>query len=79
MQMFIMAGAVTVTYEIRKEEEEVLCLTSTVDQLGVRSEKLLNRSVGHDVMGQGTLPLNHLLNDTSAKITATGIGLYFVH
>ena len=25
-------------------------------------------------MGQGTLPLNHLLNDTSAKITATGIG-----
>tara|TARA_B110000483_G_scaffold108703_1_gene132473 strand:- start:20982 stop:21704 length:723 start_codon:yes stop_codon:yes gene_type:complete len=68
------AGAVTVTYEIRKEEEEVLCLTSTVDQLGVRSEKLLNRSVGHDVMGQGTLPLNHLLNDTSAKITATGIG-----
>ena len=68
------AGAVTVTYEIKKEEEEVLCLTSTVDQLGVRSEKLLTRSVGHDIMGKGTLPLNHLLNDTQSKITATGIG-----
>tara|TARA_R110002020_G_scaffold14320_2_gene50931 strand:+ start:555 stop:1283 length:729 start_codon:yes stop_codon:yes gene_type:complete len=68
------AGAVTATYEIRKEEEEVLCLTSTVDQLGVRSEKLLNRSTGYDIMGQGTLPLNHLLNDPEANITATGIG-----
>ena len=68
------AGAVTVTYEIRKEEEEVLCLTSTVDQLGVRSEKLLTRSVGFDVMGQGCIPMSHLLNDPDAHITATGIG-----
>ena len=67
-------GAVTVTYEIRKEEEEVLCLTSTVDQLGVRSEKILNRSAGYDIMGKGTLSIYHLLNDTQAKITATGIG-----
>ena len=68
------AGAVTVTYEIRKEEEEVLCLTSTVDQLGVRSEKLLTRQVGFDVMGQGCIPMSHLLNDSDAHITATGIG-----
>ena len=68
------AGAVTATYEIRKETEDVLCLTATVDQLGVRSERILPRKTGFDVMGQGCVPLKHLLNDPEAKITATGIG-----
>mgnify|MGYP003625381670 CR=1 FL=1 len=68
------AGAVTATYEIRKETEDVLCLTATVDQLGVRSERILPRDTGFNVMGQGCVPLKHLLNDPEAKITATGIG-----
>jgi hypothetical protein len=68
------SGIVTATYEIRKEEEDVLCLTSTVDSLGVRSEKLLTREHGYSVMGQGTIPLRQLLVDPDARITATGIG-----
>ncbi len=67
------AGAVTCTYEIMKGEP-TLCLTATADNTAVRSEKLLDRSHGYDVMGQGVLPLKQLLVDSDAKITATGIG-----
>jgi hypothetical protein len=67
------AGAVTCTYEIMRGEP-TLCLTSTSDYRAVRSEKLLERSQGYEIMGQGVLPLNQLLVDPDAKITATGIG-----
>ena len=72
------AGAVTATYEIMKGEP-TLCLTSTSDLNRVRSEKLLSRGHGYDVMGQGVLPLKQLLNDADAKITATGIGCTLFH
>ena len=68
------AGIVTATYEIRKAEGEVLCLTSTVDRQGVRSEKIMPRELGYNLMGQGCLPLSQMLVDTDASITATGIG-----
>ena len=67
------ASIVTATYEIRKDED-VLCLTSTSDRRAVRSEKILTREHGYNIMGQGTLPLRHLLVDPDARITATGIG-----
>jgi hypothetical protein len=67
------ASIVTATYEIRKEED-LLCLTSTSDRRAVRSEKILTREHGYNIMGQGTLPLRHLLVDPDARITATGIG-----
>ena len=67
------ASIVTATYEIRKDED-VLCLTSTSDRRAVRSEKILTRDHGYNIMGQGTLPLRHLLVDPDARITATGIG-----
>jgi len=67
------AGAVTCTYEIMRGEP-TLCLTSTSDYRAVRSEKLLERSHGYEIMGQGVLPLNQILVDPDAKITATGIG-----
>ena len=54
--------------------EPTLCLTSTSDYRAVRSEKLLERSQGYEMMGQGVLPLNQILVDPDAKITATGIG-----
>jgi len=68
------ASIVTATYEIKKEEEDVLCLTSTVDTNLVRSELMMTRQGGYDLMGQGCVPLRHLLSDVDAKITATGIG-----
>lgn len=71
------ADAITVTYEIKKSSDnqgDVLCLTSTAESYGVRSEKMLTREHGYDIMGQGCLPLNHLMADVDAKITATGIG-----
>lgn len=67
------AGAVTATYEIMRDEP-TLCLTATVDSRFVRSEKLLNRSHGYEIMGQGCVELKKLLNDPDAKLTATGIG-----
>ena len=67
------AGVVTATYEIDREEP-TLCLTSTVDSRLVRSEKLLDRSIGYEIMGQGVIPLRKLLSDPDAKLTATGIG-----
>jgi hypothetical protein len=67
------ASIVTATYEIRKGED-VLCLTSTSDRRAVRSEKILTREHGYSIMGQGTIPLRHLLVDPDARITATGIG-----
>ena len=67
------AGAVTATYEIDRGEP-TLCLTATVDSKFVRSEKLLDRSQGYDVMGQGVIPLRKLFHDSDAKLTATGIG-----
>ena len=66
-------GAVTCTYEINRGEP-TLCLTSTTDFRGVRSEKMLERSHGYDIMGQGVVGLNELLVDPDARITATGIG-----
>ncbi len=67
------AGAVTATYEIMREEP-TLCLTSTVDSRAVRSEKLLERSNGYNIMGKGVIDLRGLLDDSNARITATGIG-----
>ena len=67
------AGVVTATYEIDRGEP-TLCLTSTVDSRLVRSEKLLERSIGYEIMGQGVIPLRKLLSDPDAKLTATGIG-----
>ena len=67
------AGVVTATYEIDRGEP-TLCLTSTVDSRLVRSEKLLDRSIGYEIMGQGVIPLRKLLSDPDAKLTATGIG-----
>ena len=67
------AGVVTATYEIDRGEP-TLCLTSTVDSRLVRSEKLLDRSLGYEIMGQGVIPLRKLLSDPDAKLTATGIG-----
>ena len=67
------AGVVTATYEIHRGEP-TLCLTSTVDSRLVRSEKLLERSIGYEIMGQGVIPLRKLLSDPDAKLTATGIG-----
>lgn len=67
------AGAVTATYEIMREEP-TLCLTSTVDSRAVRSEKLLERSNGYNIMGKGVIDLRGLLDDSDARITATGIG-----
>jgi len=67
------AGVVTATYEIDRKEP-TLCLTSTVDSRLVRSEKLLERSIGYEIMGQGVIPLRKLLSDPDAKLTATGIG-----
>jgi len=67
------AGVVTATYEIDRGEP-TLCLTSTVDSRLVRSEKLLDRSIGYEIMGQGVIPLRKLLSDPDAKLTATGVG-----
>ena len=67
------AAVVTATYEIDRGEP-TLCLTSTVDSRLVRSEKLLERSIGYEIMGQGVIPLRKLLSDPDAKLTATGIG-----
>jgi hypothetical protein len=67
------AGVVTATYEIDRGEP-TLCLTSTVDSRLVRSEKLLDRSLGYEIMGQGVIPLRKLFSDPDAKLTATGIG-----
>lgn len=67
------AGVVTATYEIDRGEP-TLCLTSTVDSRLVRSEKLLDRSLGYEIMGQGVIPLRKLLSDPDAKLTATGVG-----
>ena len=67
------AGVVTGTYEIMKGEP-TLCLTSTVDSRLVRSERLLPRDLGYEAMGQGIIPLNKLLDDPDARLTATGIG-----
>jgi hypothetical protein len=67
------AGVVTATYEIDRGEP-TLCLTSTVDSRLVRSEKLLDRSTGYEIMGQGIIPLRKLLSDPDAKLTATGVG-----
>jgi len=66
-------GVVTATYEIDRGEP-TLCLTATVDANLVRSEKLLDRSIGYEIMGQGVVPLKSLLNDPDARLTATGIG-----
>ena len=55
-------------------DEPTLCLTATVDTRFVRSEKLLTRSHGYEIMGQGCVELKKLLNDPDAKLTATGIG-----
>jgi GT2 family glycosyltransferase len=51
-----------------------LCLTATVDSRLVRSEKILDRSLGYEYMGQGVVPMRKFLNDPDAKLTATGIG-----
>lgn len=67
------AGCVTATYEIMKGEP-TLCLTSTSDLNRVRSEKMLTRSQGYEVMGKGCVKMSKLLNDSDARITATGIG-----
>jgi len=67
------ASIVTGTYEINREGG-TLCLTSTIDARGVRTEKMLGRTHGYDVMGQGVVPLRKLLNDPDGRITATGIG-----
>lgn len=67
------AGVVTATYEIMKKEP-TLCLTATVDSRLVRSEKILDRSLGYEYMGQGVVPMRKFLNDPDAKLTATGIG-----
>jgi len=50
------------------------CILEKLVSYAVRSEKILERSHGYDIMGQGVLPLNQLLVDPDAKITATGIG-----
>jgi len=67
------AGAVTATYEIMKGEP-TLCLTSTSDLNRVRSEKMLTRSQGYEIMGKGCVDMTKLLDDPDARITATGIG-----
>ena len=69
----IIVRIVTATYEIDRGEP-TLCLTATVDANLVRSEKLLDRSIGYEIMGQGVVPLKSLLNDPDARLTATGIG-----
>jgi len=68
------AGAVTCTYPIIRDNEPTLCLTSTTDFRGVRSEKMLERSHGFRIMGQGALDISKLLDDPDSRITATGIG-----
>ena len=67
------ASIVTATYEIQQDEAK-LCLTSTVDGLAVRSEKILPRELGYSIMGRGCVPLQKLMKDPDARLTATGIG-----
>lgn len=67
------AGAVTATYEIMKGEP-TLCLTATSELNNVRSEIMLKRGQGYDVMGKGCVSMKKLLNDPDAYISATGIG-----
>lgn len=67
------ASIVTATYEIQQDEAK-LCLTSTVDGLAVRSEKILPRELGYSIMGRGCIPLQKLMKDPDARLTATGIG-----
>ncbi len=72
------AGAVTATYEIMKGEP-TLCLTATSDLNRVRSEKLMNRSLGYNEMGKGCISFKDFLKDKDARLTATGIGCTLFH
>lgn len=72
------AGAVTATYEIMKGEP-TLCLTATSDLNRVRSEKLMQRSLGYNQMGKGCVSFKEFLSDPDARLTATGIGCTLFH
>ena len=73
------AGIVTATYEIAKEDGEVLCLTSYDDRLRVRSEKILPRESAFEVLGQGELLFDLAIKDPDVKLCATGIGCTLFH